>query len=245
MNPCFIPATPVLPSATTRVSLAVTPVRPSSNYATVRMSLGGGGGGGPTGGWGSGGFGKGSSQRNGGGSGGPSSGGSDGSGKGPKRSGGGGAAGSGGGGNPFVALWDAYNARLAQSPIATKAFTSLIGFFLGDLIAQKFLGEKGAELDRARLARMASFGFLLHGPTGHYFYTALDRAIVGTTPLKVASKVVVDQLLWAPIFTVMFFTYLGLAERKSMDDIVSKIKNDTWTGVSASWKVSQLLLRPG
>lgn len=202
------------------------------------MSLGGGGGrGGPTGGWGSNGFGKGSSQKNGGGSGGFSSGGSDGSGKGPKRSDGGGAAGSDGG-NPFTALWNAYNARLAKNPIATKAFTSLIGFFLGDLIAQKFLGEKGAPLDRARLARMASFGFLIHGPTGHYFYSALDRAIVGTTPVKVASKVVIDQLMWAPVFTALFFGYLGLAERKSMDDIVKKIKNDTWTGVQASWKVS-------
>ncbi len=115
--------------------------------------------------------------------------------------------------------------------------TSLIGFFLGDLIAQKFLGEKNTVIDKWRLVRMASFGFLVHGPTGHYFYSALDRAIVGKTPVKVASKVFVDQVLWAPVFTVLFFSYLGLAERKSGGDIARKLKDDTWNGVTASWKV--------
>lgn len=136
-------------------------------------------------------------------------------------------------------LWRAYNVRLAEAPLLTKAFTSLVGFFLGDLIAQKFLSNSPTGgLDRARLARMASFGFLIHGPVGHYWYGALDRAIVGTAPLKVAMKVVVDQVLWAPVFTALFFSYLGLAEKKTKNEIVSKIRNDTWTGVTASWKVS-------
>lgn len=199
------------------------------------MSMGSSGRGSPNG-WGSNSFGNKSSHRNVGGSGGAGNncGSGGGSGKGPRRSGGGGAADSGG--NPLMSLWRAYNACLEENPLITKAFTSLFGFFLGDLIAQKFLGEKGTPLDRARLARMASFGFLIHGPTGHYFYGALDRLIVGASPIKVASKVVIDQVFWAPIFTALFFGYLGLAERKSKDDIVSKIKNDTWTGVTASWK---------
>lgn len=148
--------------------------------------------------------------------------------------GGGGAADSNS--NPLVALWNAYNQSLESNPLITKAMTSLVGFLLGDLIAQKFLGGKDADLEVARLARMASFGFLIHGPVGHYFYGMLDRLIVGKSPLKVASKVVVDQVFWAPIFTAVFFAYLGFAERKTMDDIVTKIKNDTWTGVTASWK---------
>lgn len=140
--------------------------------------------------------------------------------------------------NIFKSLWHSYNKCLEKNPIATKAVTSLIGFLLGDLLAQKFLGDKEADLDYGRLARMATFGLLLHGPTGHYFYGALDRLIVGTGPLQVAAKVAVDQLCWAPIFTVMFFTYLGAVERKKVKDIKEKIQNDTWDGVTASWKVS-------
>lgn len=35
----------------------------------------------------------------------------------------------------------------------------------------------------------------------------------------------------------MFFTYLGLAEGKSLDDIQKKIKNDLATAVMGSWTV--------
>ncbi len=160
----------------------------------------------------------------------------------------GGGQGGGGGGyssgssdkssNPLLAFWRAYNASLESNPILTKALTSLVGFFLGDLLAQKFLGDKDAALDGWRLARMAAFGFMFHGPTGHYFYNALDRLLVGKSPLIVGSKVFIDQVCWAPIFTVFFFGFLGLAERKSVDEITQKIKGDTWAGVTASWKVS-------
>lgn len=148
----------------------------------------------------------------------------------------GGGPGSSGKNNIFVSLWAMYNARLAVYPITTKAITSLIGFFLGDLVAQKFLGDEGAAFNWARIARMSAFGFLIHGPAGHYFYSFLDRLIVGTSPLKVASKVAIDQILWAPVFTALFFSFLGFAEGKSLDDVIEKIKRDTWIAVTTSWK---------
>lgn len=52
-----------------------------------------------------------------------------------------------------------------------------------------------------------------------------------------AVKVAADQVLWAPIFTAMYFSYLGLAEGRSLDYIQAKIQNDTMAGVTASWKV--------
>lgn len=45
------------------------------------------------------------------------------------------------------------------------------------------------------------------------------------------------QTIWNPIFGLMFFTYLGLAEGKSFDDIQKKIKNDLATAVMGSWTV--------
>lgn len=50
-------------------------------------------------------------------------------------------------------LWDEYNKKLASNPIETKALTSLVGFTIGDLLAQSFLGEKGSPIDMKRLAR--------------------------------------------------------------------------------------------
>lgn len=75
-----------------------------------------------------------------------------------------------------------------------------------------------------------------HGPSGHYFYGFLDSAIAGKGVAQVVSKVAIDQVLWAPIFTAVFFAYLGATEGKSQRQIVEKIKNDTWIGVKTSWK---------
>ena len=50
------------------------------------------------------------------------------------------------------------------------------------------------ELDLQRLARMASFGLLIHGPTGHYFYGWLDSKIKSNGAAAVASKVFIDQV---------------------------------------------------
>ncbi|CAM9199720.1 unnamed protein product [Chrysoparadoxa australica] len=88
-----------------------------------------------------------------------------------------------------------------------------------------------------RTLRLGSFGALVHGPTGHFFYGFLDSKIPGTGPKQVASKVAIDQLVWNPIFGCMFFSYLGLAEGKSVGEIKTKISNDLQTAVMGSWAV--------
>lgn len=39
-------------------------------------------------------------------------------------------------------LWAAYNANLDKHPIITKALTSMLGFALGDYLAQKFIDKR-------------------------------------------------------------------------------------------------------
>lgn len=133
-------------------------------------------------------------------------------------------------------LWAAYNAKLESDPLLTKAFTSLVGFTLGDILAQKFVEKKG-EYDFVRTLRLASFGFLIHGPTGHWFYGKLDGAIPGKGAIQVASKVGIDQVLWNPIFGVMFFGYMGFSSGESPVGVFNKIKRDLMTQVTGSWTV--------
>lgn len=47
----------------------------------------------------------------------------------------------------------------------------------------------------------------------------------------------IDQTIWNPIFGLMFFGYLNVAEGKSFDDYVNKIKSDLKTAVMGSWAV--------
>lgn len=133
-------------------------------------------------------------------------------------------------------FWVAYNSLLESQPILTKSLTSMTGFALGDLLAQKFI-EKKEELDLTRLMKLASFGALVHGSTGHFFYNFLDSKIPGTAALTVAKKVFIDQVLWNPIFGCMFFGYMGAVDGMSPGAISDKIKNNLWTSVRGSWSV--------
>jgi protein Mpv17 len=134
-------------------------------------------------------------------------------------------------------LWAAYNKLLTSQPLFTKALTSLVGFTAGDVLAQKFVEDADKPYDVMRTVRLGSFGFLCHGTTGHYFYGFLDGKLPGTAPLTVASKVLIDQTIWNPIFGCMFFGYLNLMEGKSFVTYTNKLKSDLKTAVMGSWAV--------
>jgi len=131
--------------------------------------------------------------------------------------------------------WSQYNDSLDDNPLTTKALTSLVGWALGDLLAQTFIG-KGA-FDMKRFISLSAFGLLYHGPSGHYFYNWLDSKIPGTESKVIALKVATDQILWCPLFMTVFFTYLGLVNGDSFATIGNKVKDDLLTACQGSWKV--------
>jgi len=104
-------------------------------------------------------------------------------------------------------------------------------------LAQKFVNDDGKPYDPMRTMRLGSFGFLIHGTTGHYFYGMLDSKLPGTKPVTVATKVAIDQTIWNPIFGCMFFGYLSLTEGKSFEEYINKLKSDLKTAVMGSWAV--------
>jgi len=140
------------------------------------------------------------------------------------------------------AIWAQYNKLLAAQPLFTKACTSLTGFTLGDILAQKFVNDDNKAYDVMRTVRLGSFGFLVHGTLGHYFYGMLDAKMPGTAPATVVKKVAIDQLLTNPIFGLIFFGYLNVTEGKSLDDYKRKIKADLKTAVMGSWAGKFLII---
>jgi len=130
-------------------------------------------------------------------------------------------------------IWTAYNDALENTPLVAKCGTSFTGFAIGDLLAQ--LAIEKNEFDLKRLVRMATFGLLVHGSTGHYFYNFLDSKLPGNDLKTTFLKVAIDQTLWAPIFMVMFFTYMGAFDM-DFASIIPSIKDKTFDAVQASWK---------
>jgi len=63
-------------------------------------------------------------------------------------------------------LWASYNRLLEAQPLLTKALTSLTGFTLGDILAQKFIEPGDKPYDVMRTVRL---GFCFTVPLGTSF----------------------------------------------------------------------------
>jgi protein Mpv17 len=138
--------------------------------------------------------------------------------------------------NPLAKAWKRYEELLDEKPLLMKALTSFTGFALGDFLAQKFI-QKTDPFDWKRLFRLASFGFLVHGTTSHWFYGMLDGKMPGKSAKVVFTKVFIDQVLWNPCFGIMFFSYVALLELKGIGYVIEKTRKELLNSVTGSWKV--------
>ena len=130
--------------------------------------------------------------------------------------------------------WGAYERQLAAQPVATKALTSLVGFAIGDVIAQTLV-EQAEVIDTVRLLKLSSFGCVVHGTACHFFYKFLDQRIMGKDARAIASKVAIDQILWNPVFGTLFFTWCAVYEGGGAADALMRVQQSLWTQVSGSW----------
>lgn len=139
--------------------------------------------------------------------------------------------------------WTAYNAALETSPLITKSVTA--GAILGaaDLAGQTIeskIKEEKTEIDAGRFVRFAVFGLVLQAPWNHFYYQFLDGALPPTEdPLSTTTgvKVIIDQFVQAPIFTVLIFLFLGTLEGKSLDQVKAQLDDNYSDTMVANWKL--------
>lgn len=142
-----------------------------------------------------------------------------------------------------VNAWASYNVALEQDPLLTKSVTAGVILGAADLAGQVLenkLKEEKKDIDIARFVRFAFFGFILQAPWNHFYYQMLDGALPPTAdPLTATTgiKVVIDQFIQAPIFTVLIFYFLGILEGKSTDDVKNQLDRDYKDTMLANWKL--------
>jgi hypothetical protein len=138
--------------------------------------------------------------------------------------------------------WSAYNQALESDPLLVKSITASVILGAGDLAGQALEDYQSREkagaariamedkgIDWARSARFAIFGLVLQAPWNHFYYQVLDAQIPPTQEPFTSTngvKVVIDQFIQAPIFTVIIFVFLGLLEGKSVDSIKGQLKDN-------------------
>ena len=146
--------------------------------------------------------------------------------------------------------WGAYNDALEASPLLVKSVTASAILGAADLAGQALEAKQkedanaadavDAEIDWARTARFAFFGLVLQAPWNHFYYNILDGVLPPTeepwTPTT-GIKVVIDQAIQAPIFTVLIFSFLGFLEGKSLENIKKQLDEDYVDTMFANWKL--------
>ncbi|CAM9666052.1 unnamed protein product [Choristocarpus tenellus] len=144
-----------------------------------------------------------------------------------------------------VELWDSYLHALDTAPLLTKSVTAGVIFPAADATAQLLDRRGNVEADSGswdifRTIRWLTFGFFVQAPWNHFFYVLLDGALPPTPdPLSTTTglKVVIDQFVQAPVFTVVIFAVLGFMEGKNVEDISMQLGKDYKSTMVANWGV--------
>jgi len=128
-----------------------------------------------------------------------------------------------------------YGLSLNLRPISTKSLSSAIGFILGDFIAQMI--TRNFKYDLIRSIRIGAFGALIHGPCGHLFFSLLEKKLPGGGVGVVTLKVIIDQLIWSPLFATLLISFLGITSGCAPYQIYKIISASLKPLVLLSWMI--------
>ncbi|XP_061762522.1 peroxisomal membrane protein 2 [Nerophis ophidion] len=141
-------------------------------------------------------------------------------------------------------LLQQYLFLLKKYPILTKSITSGILSALGNLLSQIVEARKKSKddgvvqkIDTAGAARYAIYGLFITGPVSHYFYQLMEVWMPSTDPYCVLKRLLLDRLVFAPGFLLLFFFVMNILEVKGLDDFMKKFRRSYWTALKMNWRV--------
>lgn len=115
--------------------------------------------------------------------------------------------------------------------------TSTVIAVLGDGACQIFIegsGLSGYSLERAM--QIGAMGCILIGPVLHFWYGFLWRLLPRNDALTIVKRLVVDQLLFAPVAVASSLSFLAAAQGQAAD-IPRRLKEQVPGAVLNNWKL--------
>jgi len=84
------------------------------------------------------------------------------------------------------------------------------------------------DIDWKRTAKFAGIGLFYLGPSLHVWYGFLNRTVAVKQPALQRSlkKMLVDQIVFAPIFTLSMLAVFGVVNGEKQEKIEDRVKND-------------------
>ncbi len=151
-------------------------------------------------------------------------------------------------------LLTSYRNALRESPIQTKALTSLVISLLGELFGaylrrRKYLTTykySSAEyappmVDLKRLGIFGFYGLAITGPMFHWWYGALEKIVnhyrIESSHAQVFTKILLDRIVMTPPFLLFTLLYMqGLMTMKPRVT-VDNVKKAYPSALALNWKV--------
>ncbi|KAL4449010.1 hypothetical protein ABPG77_007727 [Micractinium sp. CCAP 211/92] len=138
---------------------------------------------------------------------------------------------------------------LSEWPLPVKAVTSALLAAASDLVAQRLLGARRVSWRRSML--MSLFGLCWYGPSNHAWQGLLVRlfppvprgrgSAVGGL-LRIAQRVGLDQLLYAPVNNCLMILYVSLvADRRGWRAARAKVVSELPGVQRRGWRVWPVL----
>lgn len=127
-----------------------------------------------------------------------------------------------------------YFQQLHTNPVRTKSVTSCVIAALGNLTSQYLAGVKVINQDS--LIAYGVFGLLFGGSIPHYFYSALDRYISDDVALAPLKQLILERLVFMPLFQILALYVLPRLEGKSQQQAAKQLSQLYWPVVISNWK---------
>ncbi|XP_067296354.1 peroxisomal membrane protein 2 [Pseudorasbora parva] len=137
-----------------------------------------------------------------------------------------------------------YLSLLKKYPIITKSVTSGILSALGNLLSQALEYRKNSKENSPKKkinilgpVHFATYGLFFTGPLSHYFYQLLEVLLPTTVPYCLIKRLLLERLIFAPAFLLLFYVVMNALEGKSITDVQNKLKTSYWPAMKMNWKV--------
>jgi peroxisomal membrane protein 2 len=134
--------------------------------------------------------------------------------------------------------WRAYLRKLRTDPLVTKAITASILSGVSTLVARAFQGN-GSELKSSEIIHQMTIGLAVRAPLVHFFHMLLDKKIFRsyrqTSVPVVIGKVVLDQFVFAPAMTALYYYIVGLMNDEGCQATSKKLKRQLLAVLKKAW----------
>ncbi|XP_069352824.1 peroxisomal membrane protein 2 isoform X2 [Eulemur rufifrons] len=115
---------------------------------------------------------------------------------------------------------------------------SALGNLLTQMIEKKSRKkENSPSLDVSGPLRYAVYGFFFTGPLSHHFYLLLERWVPPEVPLAGVKRLLLERLLVAPAFLLLFFLVMNFLQGQDAVAAVATVRAHFWPALRTNWRV--------